>query len=121
MLWQALSRMVVVRLLLLVAIASTGPVAGPAWHTLDSQEHRAGLSIGSDVPATLASGALPYARAAHCAACAFGATLRAWSPVAAPLVFAPLPQGAALRQPSAAPVRSATASANADRAPPRLA
>lgn len=122
MLWRALSRLVTVRLVLLVAIAAAGPggVASPG-HALGSVEHRLALPPGDWTPAVLADGVLPPDRVTHCAACEFGAALRTWTPPASTCLLTPVARVTPRGTPSATPLRVSSADAHADRAPPRRA
>lgn len=120
--WRALQRLVAVRLLLLVAIASAGPAGvASSWHAAGSLEHR--LSVQADLtrPASLEAGALPVRLVTHCAACQFGATLRAWSPAAGPSSLAPSSRPAAFAAPFDPALRARPADAHAGRDPPPAA
>lgn len=121
MLWRALSRMIAVRLVLLVAIAAAGPAGlASSWHTSGSLEHR--LSLPSvDAPApSMDAGALPPIVASHCEACQFGATLRAWSPAAVTSSVVPASTERLPAVTDTAALRERPADANAGRAPPRV-
>ncbi len=119
MMWEALSRLVVVRLVLLVAIAAAGPAgAASSWHSLDSVEHRLGSTLEA-VPPTLHAGALPPDASRHCPACEFGTALRAWTPTPTTGLAAPAPVVACRITPSATALHPSAAEAYAGRAPPR--
>lgn len=122
MMWRALQRLVAVRLLLLVAIASAGPAGvASSWHAAGSVEHR--LSVQADLtrPASLEAGALPSRLATHCAACQFGATLRAWTPAPSPSSLVPASCAAAPTAPFDAALHVRPADAHAGRGPPLAA
>lgn len=122
MVWRALSRLVAVRLLLLVAIAAVGPGGvASSVHALDSVEHRLALPPGDWTPAVVADGVLPPDRVTHCAACEFGAALRTWTPPSGTSLLTPVARVAPRRTPSATPLRESWAEAHAGRAPPRRA
>lgn len=122
MMWRALSRLVAVRLLLLVAIAAAGPAGvASSWHSLDSVEHRLLLPAGSETPAVIDDGVLPPYTATHCAACEFGAALRTWTPPSGTSLLTPVARVAPRGTPSATPLRASSADAHAGRAPPRRA
>lgn len=119
MVWRALSRLLVVRLVLLVAIAAAGPAGvASSWHSLDSVEHRLLLPSGPETPAAISAGALPPDAAIHCAACEFGAALRTWTPPAGTGLLTPVAHASPCVTPSAAPLRDASSAAHAGRAPP---
>jgi hypothetical protein len=122
MMWRALSRMIGVRLLLLLTIAAAGPGGvASSWHSLESVEHRLAAPSSALTPAVLADGALPPGGVVHCAACEFGATLRSWTPpvlTAFSLSLHDVPLGGT---PSALPLLDSAADPHAGRAPPRLA
>lgn len=120
MIWRQLSRLVAVRLLLLVAIAATGPTSlGASGHALDSLGHRLSSSPDAAVPTHVESGALPPAAAAHCAACQFGAAHRVWTAIVTVAVATPEPERSPDRQPSVQSLRAAYADTRTGRAPPR--
>lgn len=122
MMWRALSRLVIVRLLLLVAIAAAGPAGvASSWHSLDSVEHRLLLPAGSETPAGIDAGALPPNIATHCAACEFGAALRNWSPPATTGLLTPVAHVSPRVTPSATPLQQSAADPHAGRAPPSRA
>lgn len=120
MLWRALSRMIVVRLALLIAITAAGPAGvASSWHASGSLEHRLAPLRSASAPAvSVEAGALPPIVATHCEACQFGATLRVWSPPAVS-AFVPAVTGLAYAAPRSAALRELPADANAGRAPPR--
>lgn len=119
--WRALSRLVIVRLLLLVAIAAAGPAGvASSWHSLDSVEHRLGLPSDSTLPA-FEAGALPPEVSAHCPACEFGTALRVWTPTPTTTVHTPVHHVSRVGTPSATPLHTIASDPHAGRAPPRRA
>ncbi len=120
MLWRALSRMVAVRLALLVAIAAAGPAGvASSWHASGTLEHRLPLQSVATQPASLEAGALPPIVTTHCEACQFGATLRAWTPTAAASTVVPPSANLTYGTPRDAALRELPAGVKAGRAPPR--
>lgn len=121
MMWHALSRLVAVRLVLLVAIAAAGPAGvASSWHSLDSIEHRLGSTFDA-VPPTIEAGALPPGSSTHCPACEFGAALRVWTSAPATRVDTPVHHVTCGVTPSATPLQESAADTHAGRAPPRRA
>jgi hypothetical protein len=118
MMWRALSRMVTVRLLLLVAIAAAGPAGvASSWHSIDSVEHRLGLPKDG-APPTFESGALPPGAPTHCPACEFGAALRVWTPSVTTGLQTPVHHASRIGTPSATPLHEIASDTHAGRGPP---
>lgn len=121
MLWRALSRMVAVRLALLVAIAAAGPAGvASSWHASNTLEHRLPVSSAATQLPSLEAGALPPIVTTHCEACQFGATLRAWTPTATAATVVPPSTSLTYGTPRDVALRELPAGVNAGRAPPRV-